>query len=221
MNLSRVAERYYARSREILGTMTLAMTTALETDSVSHNFIVQMIPHHQAAVEMAQNLLQYTTCVPLQELADRIIIEQTRGIETMQDALPDCGRPQNTETELARYAARYRRITAAMFARMVAAREAATLNAGHLLRMPPRHAGAAARALASGAAAPRTLLKKLGLPQAEIRRTRALSFACRCSAERAAAMVAAIPPDERASLPPTLDITCHMCGRTWTVTTNP
>ena len=81
--------------------------------------------------------------------------------------------------------------------------------------------GAAARALASGAAAPRTLLKKLGLPQAEIRRTRALSFACRCSAERAAAMVAAIPPDERASLPPTLDITCHMCGRTWTVTTNP
>lgn len=81
--------------------------------------------------------------------------------------------------------------------------------------------GAAARALASGAAAPRTLLKKLGLPQAEIRRTRALSFACRCSAERAAAMVAAIPPDERAALPPTLDITCHMCGRTWTVTTNP
>ncbi|MDO4365341.1 MAG: Hsp33 family molecular chaperone HslO [bacterium] len=80
---------------------------------------------------------------------------------------------------------------------------------------------AAARALASGAAAPRTLLKKLGLPQAEIRRTRALSFACRCSAERAAAMVAAIPPDERAALPPTLDITCHMCGRTWTVTTNP
>lgn len=81
--------------------------------------------------------------------------------------------------------------------------------------------GAAARALASGAAAPRTLLKKLGLPQAEIRRTRPHSFACRCSAERAAAMVAAIPPGERAALPPALDVTCHMCGRTWTVPTNP
>lgn len=77
--------------------------------------------------------------------------------------------------------------------------------------------GAAAKALAVGAAAPRTLLKKLGLPHAEIRRTRPLAFACRCSAERAAAMVAAIPPAERASLPPTLDVTCHMCGRTWTV----
>ena len=27
----------------------------------------------------------------------------------------------------------------------------------------------------------------------------------------------AIPPEERKSLPPTLDVTCHMCGRTWTV----
>ena len=84
MNLSRVAERYYARSREILGTMTLAMTTALETDSVSHNFIVQMIPHHQAAVEMAQNLLQYTTCVPLQELADRMVQFMQRNIEELK-----------------------------------------------------------------------------------------------------------------------------------------
>lgn len=79
--------------------------------------------------------------------------------------------------------------------------------------------GAAARALAVGAAAPRTLLKKLGLPHAEIRKTSPLSYACRCSAERAAAMLAAIPPDERATLPPTLDITCHMCGRTWTIST--
>ena len=79
--------------------------------------------------------------------------------------------------------------------------------------------GAAAKALAVGAAAPRTLLKKLGLPHAEIRKTSPLSYACRCSAERAAAMLAAIPPDERTTLPPTLDITCHMCGCTWTIST--
>lgn len=80
--------------------------------------------------------------------------------------------------------------------------------------------GAAAKALASGTAAPRTLLKKLGLPQAEIRKTTPLAFACRCSAERAVAMLATISEEERATLPPTLDITCHMCGRTWTVSTN-
>ena len=76
--------------------------------------------------------------------------------------------------------------------------------------------GAIARALASCSSV-RTLLKKLGLPQAEIRATKPLAFACRCSAERAAAMLAALPPEERRDLPPEVDITCHMCGRTWTI----
>ena len=79
--------------------------------------------------------------------------------------------------------------------------------------------GAVQKALASGTASARTLLKKLGLPHAEVRSTTPLSFACRCSAERAAAMLAAIPEAERAALPPQLDVTCHMCGRTWTVST--
>lgn len=72
-----------------------------------------------------------------------------------------------------------------------------------------------AKALATNA--PRTLLKKLGLPRAEIRETTALAFACRCSAERASATLAALPPEEQATLPPSIDVTCHMCGRTWTV----
>ena len=79
--------------------------------------------------------------------------------------------------------------------------------------------GAVQKALASGTVSVRTLLKKLGLPHAEVRRTDPLSFACRCSAERAVAMLAAIPEAERAALPPQLDVTCHLCGRTWTVPT--
>ena len=79
--------------------------------------------------------------------------------------------------------------------------------------------GAVQKALASATVSARTLLKKLGLPHAEVRSTTPLSFACRCSAERAEAMLAAIPEAERAALPPQLDVTCHMCGRTWTVLT--
>lgn len=79
--------------------------------------------------------------------------------------------------------------------------------------------GAVQKALASATGSARTLLKKLGLPHAEVRRTDPLSFACRCSAERAEAMLAAIPEAERAALPPQIDVTCHMCGRTWTVST--
>ena len=69
------------------------------------------------------------------------------------------------------------------------------------------------------AVASRTLLRRLGLEHAELRRTTPLSFACRCSPERAEAMLAALGEKERAELPPSIDITCHMCGRTFTVRT--
>jgi len=71
--------------------------------------------------------------------------------------------------------------------------------------------------LKSLAVASRNLLKQLGLEKAELRKTTPLKFACRCSPERATAMLAALSEEERKTLPPTLDITCHMCGKTFTV----
>ena len=67
--------------------------------------------------------------------------------------------------------------------------------------------------------ASRNILKQLGLENAELRKTTPLKFACRCSPDRAIAMLAALSEEERAALPPTIDITCHMCGKTFTVKT--
>ena len=67
--------------------------------------------------------------------------------------------------------------------------------------------------------ASRTLLNRLGLERAELRKSSPLRFECRCSPERAAAMLVALGAEERGKLPPTIDITCHMCGRTFTVKT--
>lgn len=69
------------------------------------------------------------------------------------------------------------------------------------------------------AVAARNLLKQLGLERAELRRSTPLKFACRCSPDRARAMLAALSAEERRDLPPTIDVTCHMCGRTFTVKT--
>ena len=77
--------------------------------------------------------------------------------------------------------------------------------------------GAAAAALASGGT--RTILAKLGLERAEVRGTVPLSFACRCSPERARGMIMALPAEERAGMPATVDVVCHMCGRTYSVST--
>lgn len=78
--------------------------------------------------------------------------------------------------------------------------------------------GVAAKAIGGATLSLRTLLRKLDLPLAEVRRTAPIAFACRCSRERAQAMLDALPPADRAGLPPTVDITCHLCGRIWTVT---
>ena len=70
------------------------------------------------------------------------------------------------------------------------------------------------------AASSRNILSKLGHPNAVLKKKIPLSFACRCSLERAKAIIEAIPPEERANLPPSIDITCHMCGKIWSVENN-
>ena len=67
--------------------------------------------------------------------------------------------------------------------------------------------------------ASRNILKRLGLENAELRKTTPLKFACRCSPDRAIAMLAALSEEERKALPPTIDVTCHMCGKTFTIRT--
>ena len=47
--LSRVSQKYLTRYREITENMICKMNGADFTDSISQNFINQMIPHHEAA----------------------------------------------------------------------------------------------------------------------------------------------------------------------------
>lgn len=69
-------------------------------------------------------------------------------------------------------------------------------------------------------ASSRNILEKIGLPHAELRKTAPLSFACRCSPDRAIATLAALSDEEKSALPPTVDVTCHMCGKTFSVRTH-
>lgn len=65
--------------------------------------------------------------------------------------------------------------------------------------------------------ASRSILKRMGLSGAELKRVTPLKFACRCSPERAAAMIAALSKEERETLPESIDVTCHMCGKSFTI----
>ena len=139
---SNVTKSYLCCFYGILEEMIENMTGAALTDSLSHNFIVQMIPHHRAAIEMSHNLLQYTTCVPLQDIALNIIEEQTKSIGNMQNILQCCSKVQNSQQEICLYQNAFQQITQTMFSQMENACAANNINADFMREMIPHHQGA-------------------------------------------------------------------------------
>lgn len=141
-NLSLVAKSYLSRYHEILDNMIQSMEQAQLTDSISQNFIVQMIPHHEAAVQMAHNLLQYTTCIPLQNIALQIIETQTKGIHEMEALLESCSQLTSSPDDLARYRDCYGQIVQRMFCAMQQACISNQVDADFIREMIPHHRGA-------------------------------------------------------------------------------
>ena len=140
--LSNVAKDYLDRYNQILAEMIQGMTQVQLSDSISHNFIVQMIPHHRAAIEMSQNILRYTTNIPLQNIALQIITEQTKSIENMQEIVCSCEAFQNSREDLCRYQDAFEKITDIMFSQMQSASATNQINADFLREMIPHHQGA-------------------------------------------------------------------------------
>lgn len=141
---SDVTKNYLGRFYEILDTMTEEMTGAALADSVSQNFIVQMIPHHRAAIEMSQNILRYTTLVPLQHIAQKIVAEQEESIEAMQRILPQCEEQTNSRLDLCLYRKEFDTIAQTMFSRMRRACSTNQIDADFMREMIPHHKGAIA-----------------------------------------------------------------------------
>lgn len=139
---SQVTGRYLNTFDCILERMIEGMTCAELTNSISHNFIVQMIPHHRAAIEMSENILQYTTNLAIQEIAENIICEQTKSIADMEAILSCCRAMTNSRKSVCRYQAQIEPVFNTMFRRMQTAKAVNDINCNFLREMIPHHEGA-------------------------------------------------------------------------------
>lgn len=133
---------YLIRFYAILDEMIKGIEQACLTDSISHNFIVQMIPHHQAAIQMSRNILQYTDCAPLQRIAQTIIAQQTQSIQDMLDAKCRCSTQASPRTDLCLYQRHFRQIVHTMFTDMDTACSDNNISNNFLREMIPHHIGA-------------------------------------------------------------------------------
>ena len=140
--LSDESKHYLCCYYQILDEMIQGSTTAKLTQSISRNFIVQMIPHHRAAVRMCRNILEASDNTPVRRLAQRIITQQTQGIEIMEGLVDSCGQLINPQMDLRLYHRRMDLIFREMFTRMGDAPEGNRLNAIFLQQMIPHHRGA-------------------------------------------------------------------------------
>ena len=134
---------YLTRFDEILNQMGQEMLNPqLATDNITLNFIVCMIPHHQAAIYMCENLLEYTTYEPLQNIAKGIITMQTRGIQQMKEIAQTTKGYENSKFDVAMYMDRYFEITNIMLRRMKDSRRIMDINLDFVSEMIPHHEGA-------------------------------------------------------------------------------
>ncbi len=142
--LSRNTQNYLNTYRCILDEMIRGMTHARLCDSISHNFIVQMIPHHKAAIQMARNIEKYTTNPEIEQIACHIIEEQTKSIADMENMLACCSEKCNCEEDLCSWRNAADKVFQTMFRRMRDAASVNSVDCNFLREMIPHHEGAVA-----------------------------------------------------------------------------
>lgn len=141
-NSSSETGEYLAKFYSIISDMVTGMTGAELTNSISHNFIVQMIPHHEAAIAMSKNILTYTQNADLRSIAENIIAEQTKSIENMKAIIEESDKVINCSYDLQGYQNRINSIMQTMFSRMRNACTSNRIDANFIREMIPHHMGA-------------------------------------------------------------------------------
>ena len=121
--------------------MKRKMESAEIGSSIAVNFINHMIPHHEAAIAMSENILKYTTNIEIEELAKAIIEEQTADISTMETLRETCGE-ENSQRDNFLYMRGYNEIYKKMIQGMGASETGNNVNVDFLTEMIPHHEGA-------------------------------------------------------------------------------
>lgn len=141
-SFNRNTKDYLTRFYAILDEMIRGMEGACLTDSISQNFIAQMIPHHRAAIQMSESVLQYITDIPLRDIASNIITSQTQSISDMQNALHCCQLRTNSCQDIRLYRREFQNISHTMFTEMNTARSTNNISENFMREMIPHHQGA-------------------------------------------------------------------------------
>lgn len=140
--LSYSSKIYLNNFNQILNQMGTSMFSQDIINNITINFIRCMIPHHEAAIYMCQNLLRFTNNRRLINLANNIIDSQSKGIRTMEQIERTINNYQSPNQQVYNYMNNYYRITNTMLYEMKNSAKIDDINLDFITEMIPHHEGA-------------------------------------------------------------------------------
>ena len=139
--LSEEAKRYLCCYYQILDGMIQGVSAARLTQSISHNYIVQLLPQHRAAVRLCRNLLEASNDGAVRRLAQRIAAREAETVELLEAELPDADQLTSPQMDLRLFQRRAELISREMYARMGSVPEGNQVDVMFLRQMIPHRQG--------------------------------------------------------------------------------
>ena len=140
--LSDESKHYLCCYYQILDEMIQGVSAARLTQSISQNTIVQLLPHHRAAVRLCRNILEVSNDGAVRRLAQRIAAQQAQAIEQLEAELPNAAQLTSPKMDLRLCQRRMDLIFREMYAQMAAVPESGRLDTLFLRQMIPQRQGA-------------------------------------------------------------------------------
>ena len=139
--LSDEAKRYLCCCYQILDGMIQGVSAAKLTQSVSHNYIVQLLPQHRSAVRLCRNLLEVSNDGSIRRLAQRVAARETEAVEQLEAELSGAGQLTSPQMDLRLFQRRSDLIFREMYTRMGAVPEGNQVDVHFLRQMIPLRQG--------------------------------------------------------------------------------
>ena len=139
--LSDEAKRYLCCYYQILDGMIQGVSAARLTQSISHNYIVQAVPRHRAAVRLCRNLLEVSNDGAVRRLAQRVAARETEAAEALEAELSGADQLTSPQMDLRLFQRRADLISREMYARMGAVPEGGQVDVMFLRQMIPHRQG--------------------------------------------------------------------------------
>ncbi len=83
-NIEKQVNNYFKKYFKIVQNMVNEMRNSKTTIDINLDFIYEMIPHHEGAIKMCQNLLKYPIDPRLRMLANNIIVQENESIKILK-----------------------------------------------------------------------------------------------------------------------------------------